>query len=359
MSSGLQEITVEINDSNIQGNPQASQSGFGRYFCCFSGGRSMDDREEDPSPNKFFNNQNIIRLPHGYTAYKYIKPMVAEPDNAPLVVLLHGMLSCSYMWGELTELLTNFDQGPQSQVLVYDFYGRGRSPWIGGDITLDVLVNQLHELLNGLGLSRKLFSIIGYDLGGAVGVGFSAKYPNRVLSMTLISPLGIKYKPGINEKPLHQKYFGEFSMAKQKHLLPKIQTLEYFTSDDGDKHKYLIDLQIEMIKWQMKNSPGYLGAILSTFRNFPLKGMDELFAAVGKHPRKVLIIWGSRDIVCPYSRCIETIEQTFPKALIVDILDCGHNCLFEKFEESCHEILNFQNEVIQEFKLTKVNQTTS
>lgn len=46
--------------------------------------------------------------------------------------------------------------------------------------------------------------------------------------------------------------------------------------------------------YQLRHSPGFLGALLSTFRYFPLRYMDELFAAIGKHPRKVIIIAGSQ-----------------------------------------------------------------
>jgi pimeloyl-ACP methyl ester carboxylesterase len=56
-------------------------------------------------------------------------------------------------------------------------------------------------------------------LGGAVAAGFAAKYPNLCASLSLISPLGIKYRPLKKEGWLNSKYFGEYLMAKRRHTM--------------------------------------------------------------------------------------------------------------------------------------------
>lgn len=101
------------------------------------------------APDEDFHCDNIIRLPHGYTAYRIIEPSRPACSPPPVIVLLHGMYSSSYIWADLSELLAEFDQGPRARVLVYDFYGRGRSPWTGVPLSLDMYVTQLKELLDG------------------------------------------------------------------------------------------------------------------------------------------------------------------------------------------------------------------
>lgn len=48
-------------------------------------------------------------------------------------------------------------------------------------------------------------------------------------------------------------------------------------------------------------------------RNFPMRSMDELFTAIGRHPRPTLSVWGDRDTVASYKKCIKVTEESFPK----------------------------------------------
>ena len=182
-------------------------------------------------------------------------------------------------------------------------------------------------------------------MGGAVAAGFAAKYPNFCASISLISPLGVKYKPLTKEKLLNRKYVGEYLMAKQKRTLPGLQEADFYDRGDDAPHRYLITKQMDMVRWQIKNTPGYLGAILSTYRYFPLRGMEELFTAIGRHPRRAMIIWGDHDSICSYKKCVRLMEESFPRGNIVDVLDCGHNAPFEKFEDVVRELLSFNKEV--------------
>jgi pimeloyl-ACP methyl ester carboxylesterase len=255
------------------------------------------------------------------------------------------------MWADIADLLSDFEQGPQARVLVFDFYGRGRSPWTGVNITLDTLVTQTKELMDFLNLTKKPAAFVGYDMGGSVAAGFAAKYPNLCASLSLLNALGIKYKPLHNEKLFNRKYAGEYFMSRQKNKLAAQQDHDFFDKDSVSTHRYLIDKQSAMVTWQIKNTPGYLGALLSTYRYFPLRGMEELYTAIGRHPRKALIIWGDHDVVCPYRKCVKLMEESFPRGNIVDVLDCGHNCVFEKFEDVVRELLAFNKEVFDAVKV--------
>lgn len=206
------------------------------------------------------------------------------------------------------------------------------------------------RVCSALGLSDKAAALVGYDLGGAVAVGFAARYPHFCKSLTLISPIGVVYRSGLNEKKLLPKYTGEFEMARHRKTLalPENQEVDFYNVAPDATHRYLVDKQISMVDWQIKNTPGYLGAILSLVRNFPLRDMDELFSAVGRNSRKVLVIWGVHDKVCPYRHCTKVMEDAFPNAMMVDVLDAGHNAVMEKFEEVVTELLSFHREVFSD-----------
>jgi pimeloyl-ACP methyl ester carboxylesterase len=199
-----------------------------------------------------------------------------------------------------------------------------------------------------LKLSDSPVAFIGYDMGGAVATGFAAKFPNYCLSLTLISPLGIKFKSSLNEKVMQRKYSGIYYMSKQKKILEDLQESDFHDADMLSSHRYLIDKQKLMIKWQIKYTNGYLASLLSTYRYFPVRNMEELFTSIGRHPRKTLVIWGIQDKVCNYKKCIRAIEEDFPHGTVLDVADCGHNCVFEKFEDVAREILSFHEEVFED-----------
>ncbi|RYH02506.1 alpha/beta hydrolase [archaeon] len=118
----------------------------GGMFCCF--GRVEEEPDMAP-PDEDFHCKKVIRLPHGYTAYRLIEPSNPTSSPAPLTVLIHGMYNSGYMWADLAELMAEFEQGPKCRVLIYDLYGRGRSPWTGLPLSLDMYVMQIKELLDG------------------------------------------------------------------------------------------------------------------------------------------------------------------------------------------------------------------
>lgn len=124
-----------------------------RYLCGLNG-TNVKNNEEPPQdiepPDSDFCGDSLIKLTHGTTAFKIIKPrpQYRMKENKPVIVCLHGMYSSSFMWADIADLLSDFDQGPNATVLVFDFYGHGRSTWDGVKLTLDALVTQTKELMD-------------------------------------------------------------------------------------------------------------------------------------------------------------------------------------------------------------------
>lgn len=156
-----------------------------------------------------------VVLSNGITAYRLDEPeRDGQTDHIPLVVCMHDMSNCSFMWRDLVHLLTNLRTGPPVRVLTFDFYGRGRSHYTAGmACTMDLFVEQLYELLQHTQLltEPRVASIpkmnmpnevsypiilIGQGLGGSVSVGFAAKYPSLVKALVLLSPLGVQWNGG-------------------------------------------------------------------------------------------------------------------------------------------------------------------
>jgi hypothetical protein len=133
---------------------QQQQQGFSLFSCCFS--RAPRHINLTESPDDDFYADNIVKLLHGYTAYRVVEPIKPDSSDPPLIVLVHGFQNSSFMWADVAELLADFDQGPLSNVLIYDIFGHGRSPWTGKNLSLDVLVTQIKELME----CEYLFSVL-------------------------------------------------------------------------------------------------------------------------------------------------------------------------------------------------------
>lgn len=299
------------------------------------------------APDRDFCADSRVQLSQGITAYRFIEPASASDDTAdeiPVIVCLHGLTSSSYMWGDIADLLADSEQGPNARILVYDMYGHGRSPWTGHQMTMDVLVTQLKELLDFLCLTSNPVSLIGHDIGAAVATGFCAKFPTLAATLTLIAPCGIKFKMPNDIALLRRDFIGEIALFARRKKLALLEKGHFLNTSDAAPHRNLIEKQMAMTQWQVDYTPGYVGALLSAYRVFPLVGMEELYVAVGRHSRPVLIVWGSHDKICTARSGVKKMEESFPKGTIVDIQECGHNPLYEKFNETAAELLSFHKE---------------
>lgn len=304
-------------------------------------------------PDYTFHAIHKIRLSRGTTSYTLIDPGpkydasgdVVEPHTT---VLLHGLTDSCYIWEDIVEVLSCEEIiGAVPRILVFDFYGRGRSPWSGFPCTLDVFVTQLKELLDALNLSRKPVDLVGYCLGGAVATGFSVKFPHLCRSLALINTAGVRLKNPTRYNILKKKCIGEIVMLRSRARMAENQLDYYYNTSYNAPHRSLIEKQMLMVTWQLNNTPGYVGSILSTFRYFPLSGMGDLFAVAGRRNRPVLVIWGNDDNLFPLRKALGTIENAFPEAEIIAIKECGHNPIFEKFDDVATALVDF-------YKLNKI-----
>jgi len=229
-------------------------------------------------------------------------------------VLVHGIVSpAKFVWKYLQEDLTKAG----FRVLSFDLYGRGWSD--SPDILYDekLFSNQLASLLLKLELHEKM-TLVGLSMGGPIAAHFASKYPNLVERLVLISPAGFAFFnpavilakiPVISDMILNL-------LAKQLVL----QLLEENTADDAEKKV----IQNYIDTW-FKQTPA-TRTLLSTFRNFPLGSMEEIYHLIGtrKIPSDVLVIWGDKDTICDWNNS-KKLKTLIPKAKLVVVKDGLHN----------------------------------
>lgn len=115
----------------------------------------------------------------------------AGPEDAPVIVLLHGFPTSSHMYRDLIPMLSD-----RYRVIAPDFPGFGNSSMPSHteyDYTFASLTDSVEGLLDGLGVER--YSLYLMDYGAPVGYRLATRDPERVES--LIVQNGNAYVEGL------------------------------------------------------------------------------------------------------------------------------------------------------------------
>lgn len=111
---------------------------------------------------------------------KAIECAVAVEGQGPALVMIHGIGARKTGWDKITASLKD-----RYTCIRYDLRGHGESPVPDEPFGLDELVADLEAIRQRLGVEQ--MHIIGHSLGGMIGPAYAHKYPERVLSIGLLS----------------------------------------------------------------------------------------------------------------------------------------------------------------------------
>src|SRR5262245_61853170 len=96
------------------------------------------------------------------------------------LVFIHGVGLNADAWYPQIEAFAS-----TNRVIAIDVLGHGGSAAPQADATLDTYVEQLSQLLDGLGI--KAATIVGHSMGGLVALGFAQKHPERTLRIAVLN----------------------------------------------------------------------------------------------------------------------------------------------------------------------------
>lgn len=109
----------------------------------------------------------------------------AQNTGAPTILLLHGSPLGVEMFDTLLPLLQK-----TCRVIVPDFVGYGASTRDVPSFSIKAQARYMLALMDHLGL--KNVQIVGYSLGGGVGIYMADMAPDRITSLTLLSSIGVQ-----------------------------------------------------------------------------------------------------------------------------------------------------------------------
>ncbi|WP_415326240.1 alpha/beta fold hydrolase [Chryseobacterium sp. MMS23-Vi53] len=261
----------------------------------------------------------------------------AGSKDAPVILLLHGFPTSSFMYRNLIPILSN-----EFRVIAPDLIGFGYSDapdYKEFDYTFDNLTKYIQGFIDQLDLKR--FAIQVFDYGAPVGYRLAVANPEKVTG--IITQNGNAYEEGLSENwASTQRYWSnpseENRNALRELLTPEMIKFQYF---HGVSDKSLIAPETYTLDQFFLDRKDNDELQLDLFKNYATN--VALYPTFHQYFREsqvpLLAVWGNKDpFFLPAGA--EAFKQDLPKA-IVKFFDTGHFALETHVEEIGAEILNF------------------
>jgi pimeloyl-ACP methyl ester carboxylesterase len=263
----------------------------------------------------------------------------AGPANAPVVLLLHGFPTSSFMFRNLIPKLAT-----RYHVIAPDYPGFGQSDSPDAakfHYTFDHLANIVDQFTQALKLER--FALYVQDYGAPIGYRIASAHPERISG--IIVQNGNAYLDGLPDaywKPI-KAFWANPSPQVREGIANAALTLE------GYKSQYLIGVKdpstISPDTWTLDlaslNRPGnkevQLDLLLDYQNNLALYPKWQEYFRTSQPP--MLIVWGKNDVCFPapgaeaYKRDIKDLD--------FHLLDTGHFALEDSVDQIADLMLAF------------------
>lgn len=259
--------------------------------------------------------------------------IAGDPADPP-VLLLHGIGRSLEDWAPQYPRLA---QG--HRLIALDLPGFGFSARSPEPTTLEVLARGVIETLDALGERRPLH-VLGNSLGGAVAQQLLVLDPARVAGLVLVNSAGFGSEVALPIRLLAVPVLGRLATRRTTRAGARMAERLPF-ADPRLATNVRIDHALAIAR-QPGPSAVLLEAVreLATLRGTKPRWRAELTAAVAKHPRPTLIIWGDRDRVLPV-RHLDSARRLLPHAETHLFTGIGHMPQIECPDEFASRVLAF------------------
>ncbi|MBC7928570.1 MAG: alpha/beta hydrolase [Bryobacteraceae bacterium] len=261
----------------------------------------------------------------------------AGPEDAPVILLLHGFPTSSNMFRNLIPRLA----GP-FRVIAPDYPGYGQSSMPDHksfEYSFENLANVVNSFVEALGLKK--YSMYVMDYGAPIGYRLALLHPDRIQG--LIVQNGNAYEEGLLEfwNPI-KKYWADPTPENRA-------ALNFLSDSKSTRWQYETGVSdtslLDPTTWTLDqvglDRPGNLDVqmdlMLSYGTNVPL--YPDFQAFFRKYQPPTLIVWGRNDPIFPaqgappYARDLKNLET--------HMLDTGHFALETHGEEIASRIEEF------------------
>ena len=123
-----------------------------------------------------------------FIPYKNIQIAFTAQGKGEAIVLLHGFLENSTMWGNvIPALIKNY------QVITIDLLGHGNTERLGYIHTMEEMAQTVFCVLDHLQIEKASF--LGHSMGGYVALAFAELFPLRIKKLLLLNSTPLADSP--------------------------------------------------------------------------------------------------------------------------------------------------------------------
>ncbi|KRE50740.1 alpha/beta hydrolase [Paenibacillus sp. Soil724D2] len=244
---------------------------------------------------------------------------LTEKIDAEYIVFIHGLGLDLTTWHYIVPFLKG-----EYNIVLYDLRGHGLTS--AGDIpfTWDLMCEDLNEVISDL--KMKCFHLVGHAIGGIIGIYYSLKNVNSILSLTLISTPGF-YSENVLKKSVEFRH----SLASGTSIEPLssllVKTISNKPSDSQEVHllhnayqRVIVTKYFELFNLFIDARP--------SLDDFSLLHVPTLVMA------------GSSDLLLqPYLSGV--MSSLIPKSTFITIANSSNVTFIDQPQETAQKIIGF------------------
>jgi pimeloyl-ACP methyl ester carboxylesterase len=240
----------------------------------------------------------------------------------PCLALIHGFADNLNFW---YEQVPEFSR--RYRTLTYDVRGFGRTERVDGPYAIDVFAEDLHELLNALGIDATC--LLGFSMGGRIALEFALTHPEMTTGLILANS-GVETSPRPEmekHRRIMRSVLAEGNLETLSTMLTKGSFSPGFSSRDPETFRSCKAIR-------MQNDPSDYLAIM--------EAVDRALDApvdLSRLELPVLLIAGEHDALMGRS-IAERMKEAIADAEL-KVLPTGHASALEAPEEFNRVVLDF------------------
>ena len=240
--------------------------------------------------------------------------------SGPAIFLTHGVGGAEDAWRFITPKLKSM-----FTVVTYDLRGHGRSPVNNKDFNLDDLVLDLERVREKTNIQKAHF--MGHSLGGMIAPAYAEKFPERVLSVGLLSTVA-----GRSDED-KQKVWNVISDLRDKGVEQTLKNLtnRWFTDNFIEKNPDLVSRRLKQV----------IDTDKDVFINvFKIYAETEMISWLKDIKKPCLFMTGENDGGCtPFHN--KKMSNEIKDSKLVIIPDVKHSFLIEAPEQIANNLIEF------------------
>ena len=223
--------------------------------------------------------------------YKKANIFYTDQGKGAAVVVIHGFLENSTMWGKITSELIK-----KNRVITIDLLGHGKSDCLGYSHSMEVFSETIEAVLQHIRIRKCI--LVGHSLGGYVALAFAAKNPQKIKGLCLMNSTSFEDD---NDRKLLRTRANKMIQNNYTNMVRMS-----FANLFGDKSKTLFKEEIKKaLNEALKTSvQGYIAA------QEGMKNRVNRSAVLTDNDFKKLIIIGEKDPVLDFDKSMGEAQNT-------------------------------------------------